>query len=160
MTPRQQELIELVNAQGTGVFRQHIPSAEVAAANHAELMRAHSRKPEDCTTPATDRTFPATDAEKLRYVRDMFEAVWDWSDYSEMAKTLGAESMRLWQEALSLPPDDPRKAALLENIPSRAWQQKKVLSRVLSDYVVEEICWRLLVSRSRTPCLAGSSAAS
>ncbi|KAJ6788806.1 hypothetical protein PWT90_02809 [Aphanocladium album] len=144
MTALQLHLRRLVDAEGTGVFQQHIPSTEAAAANHAELMRLFSKAPSICSGPDTDPTFPISAAEQLVYVRDLFDAIWDWNDYLEMGKTLGSDKMALWREAQQLRDGDPRKAALLRQIPSRAEQQKKVVSRVLSDYVVEEICWRLV----------------
>ncbi|KAJ3486620.1 hypothetical protein NLG97_g6575 [Lecanicillium saksenae] len=146
MTPRQQELRRLIDSEGTGIFHQHIPSAEVGAANHAELMRMFAKRPEDCSGPEVDHTFPTTAEEELVYVQELYHAIWDWDDYGEMAKTLGAENMAMWHEAQMLSDGDPRKTALLNHIPSRATQQQKVLSRVLSDYIVEELCWRLVES--------------
>ncbi|TQV97489.1 hypothetical protein IF1G_03232 [Cordyceps javanica] len=152
ITDHQQMLHRLISADGTGVYCQHLPSAEIAAANHAQAMRMYAKAPEHCTYPSTDATFPMHPPEQITYIRDMFDAIWDWTDYGEMAKTLGADNMILWQEAMALEKDDPRRTDLLERIPSRAEQQRKVLGRVLSDYVVEELCWRLLESYASFRC--------
>ncbi|KAH8712953.1 hypothetical protein HC256_006126 [Beauveria bassiana] len=126
-TPHQQKLRSLIDASATGVYQAHIASAEAAAADQAELMRMFRLAPKLCTNPSSDSTFPVRDADKREYVRNMYDAIWDWSDYVEMGKTLGSASISASQP-----------------VPSRAEQQKKVLSNPLNDYVVEQLCWRLL----------------
>ncbi|OAA64775.1 hypothetical protein ISF_04185 [Cordyceps fumosorosea ARSEF 2679] len=164
MTAQQETLRQLIDAEGTGIFHQHIPSAEIGAANHAELMRMYAKEPAVCTDPSTDDTFPVCTEQEQMYIRDMYNAVWDWSDYGEMSKTLGVASMAAWREAMALPEGDLHRAQLLQQVPSRKEQQKKVLSRVLSDYIVEEICWRLLESyatfRDRVAAICDSLRAS
>ncbi|KAM3505430.1 hypothetical protein MY11210_007974, partial [Beauveria gryllotalpidicola] len=128
-TLQQQMLRSLIDAPGTGVYHGHIASAEAAAADQTELARMFRRAPRLCTSLSSDATFPAHDADSQKYVRDLYDAIWDWSDYVEMDKTLGSASMS------ALEPGD---------MPSRAEQQKKMLSKPLNDYVVEQLCWRLL----------------
>ncbi|OAA52361.1 hypothetical protein BBO_00202 [Beauveria brongniartii RCEF 3172] len=130
-TPNQQALRSLIDAPGTGVYNGHIASAEAAVADDAELRRMFRRAAKLCTNLSSDATFPAHDTDKRKYVCDMYNAIWDWSDYVEMDKTLGSASMGASQQA---------------DMPSRAEQQKKVLSSPLNDYVVEQLCWRLLKS--------------
>lgn len=143
-TARQDELIRLVEAKGTGVFHRHIRSQAEAHANHAALMSLYAQKPEECTTPLTDGTFPVHDEDKTEYVGQLYRAICDWTNYCEMAKTLGPEHMAQRQAAAELADDDPRKQALLDPVMSLPDQQRKVLSRELSDYVVEQLCWRML----------------
>ncbi|KAM3496863.1 hypothetical protein MY10362_009765, partial [Beauveria mimosiformis] len=128
-TAHQQALRSLIDAPGTGVYNGHIASAEAAAADDAELRRMFRRAPKLCTNLSSDATFPAHDTDKQKYVCDMYNAIWNWSDYVEMDKTLGSASMSASQRA---------------DMPSCAEQQKKVLSSPLNDYVVEQLCWRLL----------------
>ncbi|KAM3560590.1 hypothetical protein MY1884_002846 [Beauveria asiatica] len=128
-TPYQQELRRRIAAPGTSVYNGYIASAEVAAADDAELKRMFRRAPRLCTNPSSDMTFPAHDTDKQKYVRDMYNAIWDWSDYVEIDKTLSLASMSASQQA---------------NMPLREEQQKKVLSNPLNDYIVEQLCWRLL----------------
>lgn len=152
LTFRQQELRMLVDAEGTGVFQQLIPSAAEAISDQAELVRMYTKGVDYCTTLETDVTFPTDVKMEIACVRDLYDAIWDWSNYFEMSKTLGAANMAMWVEANSMDGESPRKTALLDLVPTRAEQQKKVLSRELSNYIVERISWRLMV---RDPILPG-----
>lgn len=145
LTPAQQRLQRLLLEDGTGVYQGHIPSSAAAAADHHDLLRMFRREAKHCTTDLADGTFPRTVGDQLGYVRQVFDAVWDWREYWEMEKTLGAGNMRVWEKAMALPEGDPDRAALLALLPSRAEQQKHVLGKPLSDYVVEQLAWRIIV---------------
>lgn len=146
-TPLQQQFLSLIKAEGEGMFRSGlIHSLEDAEAKHAQVMLLYARPTEHCTWPSTDPTFPLHPAHQEQYVRQMFYAIWDWHEYGEMEKTIGPAKMRVRAQALALPEDHPRREELLAQLPLRADQQQKVLGKVLSDFNVQMICWRLLVS--------------
>lgn len=122
----------------------------------------------DCTTPATDPSFPRTDEEMRALVLKVKQAMTDWSNYIEwmqvapdnvrlarsnelVDKITHHESMKKGprrvapsENALSiedlLPPRHIREA-YMQDI---AYAQHKVLNRVLNDLAAESHAWKLV----------------
>jgi hypothetical protein len=122
----------------------------------------------DCTTPATDPSFPRTDEEMRALVLKVKQAMTDWSNYIEWMQ-VAPDNVRLARsnelvdkinqhEAMK---KGPRRAAPNENalcvedlLPPRhireaymqdiAYAQHKVLNRVLNDLAAESHAWKLV----------------
>lgn len=142
--------------------------ASAAEANEAlESLQSLYRKPlKECTTPIEDETFPGTDGETVAVVKQVFEAIVDWSYILEWKSALSREAKAQvaamsakdggkdsgndsGKEATpSLDGFRPSPEELKELLPSIDVQQKLILGQIPSDQTVEWVSWGIVVRLS------------
>lgn len=115
----------------TATFNGHIRSVahfQGVQERYADFVR---HPIDNCVPPAQDLTMPTTDAEMVRYIHRLFDAVIDFSSVDDKSApvTRGTGQRELsWSELT-------------------ASQRVKVVVRTeLSDIELEMLCWNVLVS--------------
>ncbi|KAL7963756.1 hypothetical protein V8C34DRAFT_319445 [Trichoderma compactum] len=142
----------------TGIYKAYFHSVDVARKKLQRLLELYRKPKESCSFPFTDNTFPTSDDDKMIYIRNLFDAITDWSHFREWPQALKTEernrimdSMRRKQAGsgdagadISLDDMRPSQEELESILPPLAEQQKKILGRLLSDQTIEWLCWELI----------------
>ncbi|KND89596.1 hypothetical protein TOPH_05602 [Tolypocladium ophioglossoides CBS 100239] len=156
LSPGAADLIEAYNKSPTRQFPGLFASA--AAANEAlENFQNLYRKPlKECTTPIEDQTFPSTDEETVAVVKQVFEAIVDWSYILEWKSALSREAKSQVAKMLSTKgggqksakPDldglRPSPEELEKLLPPIDVQQKLILGQVPRDQTIEWVSWGIV----------------
>lgn len=110
------------------------------------------------TSPEQDGTFPSTDDEFRGRIREIFEAICDWTDLREWRAKMGQRRVREWLAEVGRQrkgqglDDDLSKLSDGElmppayRMPSMKEQWKNVIHRTMSDVEIELLCAQILVS--------------
>lgn len=144
----------------TGIYKGYFHSVDVARKKLQRLLELYRKPRESCSFPFSDDTFPISDDDKMIYIRNLFDAINDWSHFREWPQALKTEernrimdNMRRKQAGsddagtdISLDDMRPSQEELESILPPLQDQQKKILGRLLSDQTIEWLCWELIVS--------------
>jgi hypothetical protein len=131
-----------------------------AAKGIESVFLSLSHPPETATTtrPAADMSFPRNTHEYRSRVRQMFEAICDWSSPREWRAKMGhamaaqwIEKVKIERQSLGLSTKitdltDEDLAPPAHAMPSVEEQWKNVIHRRLSDIEIELLCAKILVS--------------
>ncbi|KAL7790820.1 hypothetical protein V8C37DRAFT_417449 [Trichoderma ceciliae] len=146
----------------TGVFQGYFHTFDLAKKKLQRLLEMYQKPRENCSFPSTDHTFPKCDNDKMVYIKELFEAINDWSNFREWSQALKTDDRnriidRLRRRKLggedagpdklgdiSLDDMRPSQQELETILPPLETQQKKILGRLLSDQTVEWLCWELV----------------
>ncbi|KKP00644.1 hypothetical protein THAR02_07233 [Trichoderma harzianum] len=142
----------------TGIYKGYFHSVDVARKKLQRLLELYRKPRESCSFPFSDDTFPTSDDDKMIYIRNLFDAINDWSRFREWPQALKTEernrimdSMRRKQTGsddagadISLDDMRPSQEELESILPPLKDQQKKILGRLLSDQTIEWLCWELI----------------
>lgn len=138
----------------TGKFTGYFSSKSDADKKRLRMAEFYQKPAEACSTPETDNTFPQSDEDSKAYVKQIFDAIFDWSDILEwlqisqpavrerVALAVKDKSIKVNQakDMRPLPEDFAAIPHTLEE------QHRKILGRDLNDQIVELLSWDLLVS--------------
>jgi hypothetical protein len=149
----------------TGTYQEYFHSFDEAEKKLHRLLELYRKPKENCSFPSTDLTFPNCDDDKLTYIKNLFDAINDWSNFREWSQALKTEDRNRVMDKLrrkkkasenaapdkklgdiSLDDMRPTQQELESLLPPLEMQQKKILGRLLSDQTVEWLCWGLIVS--------------
>lgn len=144
----------------TGVYQGYFQNCDVARQKLRRLLEMYRKPKENCSYPSNDETFPVTDEDKIGYIKSLFDAINDWSNFREWSQALKSEDRNRIIDRLrrrhagsdnpeadiSLDDMRPSQQELEAILPPLQVQQKKILGRLLSDQTVEWLCWELIVS--------------
>ncbi|KAL7810922.1 hypothetical protein V8C26DRAFT_437766 [Trichoderma gracile] len=142
----------------TGVFQGYFQNCDVARKKLQRLLELYRKPKENCSYPSNDETFPVTDEDKIGYIKNLFDAINDWSNFREWSQALKTEDRNRIIDRLrrrhagsdnaeadiSLDDMRPSPQELEAILPPLEAQQKKILGRLLSDQTVEWLCWELI----------------
>ncbi|KAL6880882.1 hypothetical protein J3F83DRAFT_710741 [Trichoderma novae-zelandiae] len=142
----------------TGVYQGYFQNWDVARKKLQRLLELYRKPKENCSYPPNDETFPVTDEDKIGYIKDLFDAINDWSHFREWSQALKTEDRNRIIDRLrrryagnenaeadiSLDDMRPTQQELESILPPLQAQQKKILGRLLSDQTVEWLCWELV----------------
>ncbi|KAL7937332.1 hypothetical protein V8C35DRAFT_331184 [Trichoderma chlorosporum] len=142
----------------TGVYQAYFRTVDVSRKKLQRLLELYRKPRESCSFPSTDDTFPTSDEDKMVYIKNLFDAISDWSHFREWPQALKTEernrimdSMRRKQAGnddggadISLDDLRPSQEELESLLPPLQDQQKKILGRLLSDQTIEWLCWELI----------------
>ncbi|OTA01622.1 hypothetical protein A9Z42_0019480 [Trichoderma parareesei] len=142
----------------TGVFQGYFQNCDVARKKLQRLLELYRKPKENCSYPSNDETFPVTDEDKIGYIKNLFDAINDWSNFREWSQALKTEDRNRIIDRLrrrhagsdnaeadiSLDDMRPSPQELEAILPPLETQQKKILGRLLSDQTVEWLCWELI----------------
>ncbi|KAL7912649.1 hypothetical protein GGI35DRAFT_258248 [Trichoderma velutinum] len=145
-------------SEPTGIYKAYFHSVDMARKKLQRLLELYRKPRESCSFPSTDDTFPTSDDDKMVYIRNLFDAINDWSHFREWPQALKTEernrimdSMRRKQAGsddagadISLDDMRPSQEELESILPPLQDQQKKILGRLLSDQTIEWLCWELI----------------
>lgn len=152
----------------TGVYQGYFRTFDVAKKKLQRLLEMYRKPKENCSFPANDDTFPTCDSDKMVYIKDLFDAINDWSNFREWSQALKTDDRNRIIDRLrrrkvegddavpdrltdvSLDDMRPSQQELEALLPPLEVQQKKILGRLLSDQTVEWLCWELIVSEIPT----------
>ncbi|RSL40899.1 hypothetical protein CEP53_013086 [Fusarium sp. AF-6] len=110
------------------------------------------------TSPEQDESFPNTDDEFRGRIREIFEAICDWTDLREWRAKMGQKRVREWLAEVAQQrksqglDDDLSKLSDKElmppanRMPSMKEQWKNVIHRTMSDIEIELLCAQILAS--------------
>ncbi|RFU75408.1 hypothetical protein TARUN_6839 [Trichoderma arundinaceum] len=147
----------------TGAYQGYFHTFDMAKKKLQRLLEMYRKPKENCSFPATDHTFPKCDNDKMGYIKDLFDAINDWTNFREWSQALKTDDRnriidRLRRRKLARDGDDspdklgdfslddmrPSQQELESLLPPLETQQKKILGRLLSDQTVEWLCWELV----------------
>lgn len=142
----------------TRVFQGYFQNCDVARKKLQRLLELYRKPKENCSYPSNDETFPVTDEDKIGYIKNLFDAINDWSNFREWSQALKTEDRNRIIDRLrrrhagsdnaevdiSLDDMRPSPQELEAILPPLEMQQKKILGRLLSDQTVEWLCWELI----------------
>ncbi|PTB67639.1 hypothetical protein BBK36DRAFT_1168022 [Trichoderma citrinoviride] len=142
----------------TGVYQGYFQNWDVARQKLQRLLELYRKPKENCSYPSNDETFPVTDEDKIGYIKNLFDAINDWSNFREWSQALKTEDRNRIIDRLrrrhagsdnaevdiSLDDMRPSQQELEALLPPLQAQQKKILGRLLSDQTVEWLCWELI----------------
>ncbi|PTB79069.1 hypothetical protein M440DRAFT_1436439 [Trichoderma longibrachiatum ATCC 18648] len=148
----------------TGVYQGYFQNRDEARRKLQRLLEMYRKPKENCSYPSNDDTFPVTDAGKIAYIKKLFDAINDWSNFREWSQALKTEDRNRIIDRLrrghaggdngdngdnaeadiSLDDMRPSPQELEAILPPLEAQQKKILGRLLSDQTVEWLCWELI----------------
>ncbi|KID87336.1 hypothetical protein MGU_05746 [Metarhizium guizhouense ARSEF 977] len=143
----------------TRVFQELFESKHHADKSLETIMELHRKPVSDCSFPADDESFPKTDEEYRQRVRQVFDAICDWSYILEWRTVLpkGEENRisaefsqdrpeRRQGESMDDPPADfmPTEAELVKMLPPVEDQQRRVLRQIPNDQTIEWISWGIV----------------
>ncbi|KAL7944265.1 hypothetical protein V8C42DRAFT_358463 [Trichoderma barbatum] len=142
----------------TGIYKAYFHTVDLARKKLQRLLELYRKPRENCSFPSTDATFPASDRDKMVYIKNLFDAINDWSHFREWPQALKTDErnrimdgMRRKQAGsddvgidISLDDMRPSQQELDSILPPLQAQQKKILGRLLSDQTVEWLCWELI----------------
>ncbi len=148
LTTAESSLVQELDSVGTGIYKGRIRSDKDAQNSEAQYMHLFRKRPELCTFPGTDGTFPNTDAAKMAVVRVLFENICDWGYYREMRQALSEASRQVWDAHVEARPS-VSEAYMRSLMPPKNVQQRRVLGMTLSDITIETLSWRLMVRFTR-----------
>ena len=163
LTPREESLLNAREKKPSGIFQGYFPNSESANEELTVMLSLYDRPVSACTFPETDKTFPTTPEEQVLLVRQIFDAIMDWSDYKEWTQAVDLKTRESFiqeimekrikdgmdltdVEDVPLSRLDIRREELQAILPPLETQQKKVLSRDLNDQTAEFLSWSLMVS--------------
>ncbi|KAH6610097.1 hypothetical protein Trco_000117 [Trichoderma cornu-damae] len=146
----------------SGTYQGYFHTFDVAKKKLQRLLEMYRKPKENCSFPSTDNTFPKCDGDKMGYIKDLFDAINDWSNFREWSQALKTDDRnriidRLRRRVsggddagpdklgdISLDDMRPSQQELESILPPLEMQQKKILGRLLSDQTVEWLCWELI----------------
>ncbi|UKZ80381.1 hypothetical protein TrVFT333_008140 [Trichoderma virens FT-333] len=142
----------------TGTYKAYFHTVDVARKKLQRLLELYRKPRESCSFPSTDDTFPTSDEDKMTYIRNLFDAINDWSNFREWPQALKTEernrimdNIRRKQAGnadagadISLDDMRPSQEELESILPPLQDQQKRILGRLLSDQTIEWLCWELI----------------
>lgn len=161
-TSSQTEILALANEEPpTRKFRNLFGAAGNAQAALDQFVRLHRKPIKDCSFPTTDESFPTGQDETISCVKQVFDAMCDWSYILEWRATLPRQqrativSQMLTSrenpespssQQTNNPADEfqPTLGELADVLPPVEEQQKRVLSQVPSDQTMEWISWAIV----------------
>lgn len=143
----------------TGTYQGYFHTVDVARKKLQRLLELYRKPRENCSFPSTDDTFPTGDDDKMGYIKNLFDAINDWSHFREWSQALNTDDRNRIIDGLrrrqaghddaaadiSLDDMRPSQQELESILPPLQAQQKKILGRLLSDQTVEWLCWELVV---------------
>ncbi|KAG8417963.1 hypothetical protein J3458_005411 [Metarhizium acridum] len=160
ITPESKAIHDKSKESPTRVFQELFESKHHAEKSLETIMELHRKSVADCSFPADDESFPKTDEEYRQRVRQVFDAICDWSYILEWRKVLpkgqeyriGTEFShdrpeRRQEESMDDPPADfmPTEAELANILPPVEDQQRRVLRQIPNDQTIEWISWGIVV---------------
>ncbi|KIE02400.1 hypothetical protein MAJ_01434, partial [Metarhizium majus ARSEF 297] len=143
----------------TRVFQELFENKHHADKSLETIMELHRKQVSDCSFPADDESFPKTDEEYRQRVRQVFDAICDWSYILEWRTVLakGEENRisaefsqdrperRQGESMDDLPADFmPTEAELVKMLPPVEDQQRRVLRQIPNDQTIEWISWGIV----------------
>ncbi|EFY89630.1 hypothetical protein MAC_04283 [Metarhizium acridum CQMa 102] len=159
ITPESKAIHDKSKESPTRVFQELFESKHHAEKSLETIMELHRKSVADCSFPADDESFPKTDEEYRQRVRQVFDAICDWSYILEWRKVLpkgqeyriGTEFShdrpeRRQEESMDDPPADfmPTEAELANILPPVEDQQRRVLRQIPNDQTIEWISWGIV----------------
>ncbi|KFA78674.1 hypothetical protein S40288_09486 [Stachybotrys chartarum IBT 40288] len=136
----------------TGKFTGYFSSKSDADKKRLRIAEFYQKPAEACSTPETDNTFPQSDEDYKAYVKQIFDAIFDWSDILEwlqVSEPAVRERVALAVKNKSIKGNQakdmrPRPEDLAAMPPMLKEQRRKILGRDLNDQIVELLSWDLL----------------
>jgi hypothetical protein len=144
--------------QSTFKYQGHIISLAHANSLRQQYDLLSCQRDRNTTSPEQDESFPNTDDEFRGRIREIFEAICDWTDLREWRAKMGQKRVREWlaevvQQRRSLGLDDDLSKLSdkelqppANRMPSMKEQWKNVIHRTMSDVEIELLCAQILVS--------------
>ncbi|KAM6533997.1 hypothetical protein FALCPG4_006934 [Fusarium falciforme] len=148
----------LVSLLGESTFKYQ---GHIISLTHANNLRQQydllsCQRDRNTTSPEQDESFPNTDDEFRGRIREIFEAICDWTDLREWRAKMGQKRVREWlaevaQQRRSLGLDDDLSKLSdkelqppANRMPSIKEQWKNVIHRTMSDVEIELLCAQIL----------------
>ncbi|EHK24332.1 uncharacterized protein TRIVIDRAFT_198948 [Trichoderma virens Gv29-8] len=142
----------------TGTYKAYFHTVDVARKKLQRLLELYRKPRESCSFPSTDDTFPTSGEDKMTYIRNLFDAINDWSNFREWPQALKTEERNRIMDNIrrkqagngdagadvSLDDMRPSQEELESILPPLQDQQKRILGRLLSDQTIEWLCWELI----------------
>lgn len=160
ITPENKAIQDKSKESPTRVFQELFKSKHHADKSLETIIELHRKPVSDCSFPADDESFPKTDEEYRQRVRQVFDAICDWSHILEWRTVLpkGQENRisaefsqdrpeRRQGESMDDPLADfmPTEAELVKILPPVEDQQRRVLRQIPNDQTIEWISWGIVV---------------
>ncbi|UPK97004.1 hypothetical protein LCI18_007939 [Fusarium solani-melongenae] len=148
-------LVSLLD-QSTFNYQGHIHSLTHAHNLRQQYDLLSCQRDRNTTSPEQDQSFPSTDDEFRDRIREIFEAICDWTDLREWRAKMGQKRVREWlaevsQQRRSLGLDDDLSKLSdkelqppANRMPSMKEQWKNVIHRTMSDVEIELLCAQIL----------------
>ncbi|KAI8689653.1 hypothetical protein LRP88_14055 [Fusarium phalaenopsidis] len=142
--------------QSTFKYQGHIISLAHANNLRQQYDLLSCQRDRNTTSPEQDESFPNTDDEFRGRIREIFEAICDWTDLREWRAKMGQKRVREWlaevaQQRRSLGLDDDLSKLSdkelqppANRMPSMKEQWKNVIHRTMSDVEIELLCAQIL----------------
>lgn len=154
-----------------GTYQPNFSNMADARAWRNTYMGLSRRPPELITTPATDATFPRSEADERLLKQRLFSNIVDWSCFDEYKMALGGVNgsewkewieelrrrragMGLYAEDLSALSDEQLRPPP-ERLPPLEIMWKRVVKYWPSDIEIHLLCWEMLVSLPSKPIYKG-----
>ncbi|RSL71900.1 hypothetical protein CEP54_001166 [Fusarium duplospermum] len=148
----------LVSLLGDPTFKYQ---GHIVSLTHANNLRQQydllsTQRGRNTTSPEQDESFPNTDEEFRGRVREIFEAICDWTDLREWRAKMGQKRVRDWlaevarqRRSQGLDDDlsklsDKELMPPADRMPSMKDQWKNVIHRTMSDIEIELLCAQIL----------------
>ncbi|KAJ6443226.1 Elongated TPR repeat-containing domain protein [Purpureocillium lavendulum] len=150
MAEHEADLIRSCKRRQTRQWQGYFRTMSAANEARAHLRELYRKPPRECTSPATDDTFPSSDEAMVAVVKQVFDAIMDWSYILEWKSALDRHEKVKAMEKLSEAGEDemfpglemrPSVVDLEKLLPSVPVQQQKILGQVPSDQTIELISW-------------------
>ncbi|RMJ09223.1 hypothetical protein CDV36_011149 [Fusarium kuroshium] len=141
-------------------YQGHIVSLSHSFDLRQQYDRLSIQRGRNTTSPEQDESFPNTDDEFRGRIREIFEAICDWTDLREWRAKMGQKRVREWLAEVAQQrrsqglDDDLSKLSDKElmppanRMPSMKEQWKNVIHRTMSDIEIELLCAQILASPS------------
>ncbi|KAI8723203.1 hypothetical protein NCS52_00175600 [Fusarium sp. LHS14.1] len=153
--------------QSTFEYQGHIVSLNHACNLRQQYDLLSCQRDRNTTSPEHDESFPNSDGEFRSRIREIFEAICDWTDLREWRAKMGQKRVREWlaevaQQRRSLGLDDDLSKLSdkelqppANRMPSMKEQWKNVIHRTMSDVEIELLCAQILLKAGHG-CSKGS----
>lgn len=148
------DLVKSGKRRQTRQWQGHFQSRSEAATAMETLQNLYCKPPQERTSWHEDGTFPTSDDRWVEVVKQVFDAIMDWSYILEWKSALDRESKAKAIEKLSksgeeepCPGLEPRPSVrdLNKLLPSVQAQQQRILGQVPSDQTIELLAWGVVV---------------
>ncbi|OAA46110.1 hypothetical protein NOR_02863 [Metarhizium rileyi] len=159
MTAESKDIKDRSKEPPTRIFQAMFDSQCHAEKSLSTALKLHRKPAAACSFPSDDDSFPRTDAEHRQRVRQVFDAICDWSyilewkavlptgkEDSIMAEILRGRSKGHEEGPTTVQSKDfvPTVAELASILPPIEVQQRRVLRQVPNDQTVEWISWGIV----------------
>ncbi|KAM0432977.1 hypothetical protein ACHAPT_004682 [Fusarium lateritium] len=137
-------------------YKGYIASADEAKALRTRYDRLSCQEGRNTSFPGQDESFPNNNVEFRRRVREIFEAICDWTDLREWRAKMGQKRVKDWLAEVAQQrrnkglDDDLSKLSdkdlmpPADRMPKMEEQWKNVIHRPMSDIEIELLCAQIL----------------